>query len=176
MSSLPALGIGARKSSQASGKDVTGSVLVEPPEFRLAQGENAVENEFTHMLGMGLGIGERQRASPGSTEGQARKRFRDVPSRPPCHEPGATWCWPRAKPMAWNGRNPAGRTGPRARLRDRSTAGSVASPHLLVRREGRRRACLRGCRIPRNGARGPPRPPAGPIDRDRPVDRASEAP
>ena len=43
-------------------------MLVHPADFRVAQQKNAAQDDFADALRMGLGVGERQSAAPGSAE------------------------------------------------------------------------------------------------------------
>ena len=54
---LPGIGIEHRSAA-----------LVEPVDFLLAQEEDAAQDEFCDLIGMSLGIGERQGRTPGSAE------------------------------------------------------------------------------------------------------------
>src|SRR5271165_822581 len=52
------------------GKYVRGAVLIEPADFGVPQQENSAQYDFADALGVGLRIGQGQRAAPGSAEYQ----------------------------------------------------------------------------------------------------------
>src|SRR5271167_4316558 len=51
-------------------ENIRGPMLVHPADFRVAQQKNAAQHDFTDAFRVGLGVGECQRAAPGSAEYQ----------------------------------------------------------------------------------------------------------
>ena len=116
--------------------------------------------EFGDAVGMGFGVGERERGAPGSAEHLPALDAQVLAQLSRYPPPGPKWCWLRAMRRACSCRSRAGRNSRCGIFRDERIGAVWDRSRRRDRRAEKRPACRRGCRSPRSRARGRVRPGA----------------